>query len=94
MSEQCWVLTLITEYFILNYSEKRWVSREEAIRLAESKQLRALVVPTKSAHFFVHSLTNLLLEICFVKIMKIRLFLLIALICILVLGFWRTIFRP
>lgn len=46
---------------------------------------------TKNVHFFAHFLMNLLLETCSVKIMRIRLFLLIAFLLILMLGFWRVI---
>lgn len=37
----------ITDYLILNPPEKRWVTREEAIQLAEQKILRAVVVHNK-----------------------------------------------
>lgn len=37
----------VTEYLIVNPSEKRWVTREEAIQLAEKKLLRAVVVHNK-----------------------------------------------
>jgi hypothetical protein len=37
----------ITDYLIVNPAEKRWVTREEAIRLAEKKLLRAVVVHSK-----------------------------------------------
>lgn len=38
----------ITNYLILYYTEKRWISREEAINLAEMKLLRAVVVHSKN----------------------------------------------
>lgn len=41
----------ITEYLILDCSEKKWTAREEAIRLAEDKQLRAVVVHNKKCTF-------------------------------------------
>lgn len=34
----------ITDFLVLGYLEKKWISREEAIRLAESRMLRAVVV--------------------------------------------------
>ena len=37
----------ITDYLIVNLQEKRWVTREEAIQLAENKLLRAVVVHNK-----------------------------------------------
>lgn len=37
----------ITSYLVLNFSEKKWVSREEAIELAENRKLRAVVVHNK-----------------------------------------------
>lgn len=37
----------ITDYLILNPPDKRWVTREEAIQLAERKLLRAVVVHSK-----------------------------------------------
>ena len=37
----------ITSYLVLNFSEKKWVSREEAIALAENRKLRAVVVHNK-----------------------------------------------
>ena len=37
----------ITDYLIVNLQEKRWVTREEAIQLAEKKLLHAVVVHNK-----------------------------------------------
>ena len=37
----------ITEYLILSESGKRWIPRGEAIKLAEKKMLRAVVVRRK-----------------------------------------------
>lgn len=37
----------ITNYLVLNISEKKWISREEAISLAENQKLRAVVVHNK-----------------------------------------------
>jgi len=37
----------ITSYLVLNLSEKKWISREEAIELAENRKLRAVVVHNK-----------------------------------------------
>jgi len=37
----------ITSYLVLNVSEKKWVTREKAIELAENRKLRAVVVHHK-----------------------------------------------
>ena len=37
----------ITSYLVLDFSEKKWISREEAISLAENRKLRAVVVHNK-----------------------------------------------
>ena len=37
----------ITSYLVLDFSEKKWISREKAISLAESRKLRAVVVHNK-----------------------------------------------
>lgn len=37
----------ITNYLVLDFSEKKWISREEAIDLAENRKLRAVVVHNK-----------------------------------------------
>ena len=38
----------ITDFLVLIYSEKKWISREEAINLAENRKLRAVVVHNKN----------------------------------------------
>jgi len=50
----------ITDYLVLNYSEKKWISREEAINLAENQKLRAVVVHNKKHTYlrpFPHELS-------------------------------------
>jgi hypothetical protein len=37
----------ITSYLVLNFFEKKWIFREEAISLAENRKLRAVVVHNK-----------------------------------------------
>ncbi len=42
----------ITSYLVLDFSEKKWISREEAISLAENRKLRAVVVHNKKYTYF------------------------------------------
>lgn len=37
----------ITSYLVLDFSERKWISREDAIQLAENRKLRAVVVHNK-----------------------------------------------
>lgn len=41
----------ITDYLVLNVSEKKWISRVEAINLAENQKLRAVVVHNKKCTY-------------------------------------------
>ncbi len=37
----------VTSYLVLDLLEKRWITREEAVNLAENRLLRAVVVHNK-----------------------------------------------